>query len=74
MYQMTPPQPVQSVPPQPEEPKRLSVAQIAMILAVLGFVVWYLVTSLTPEAEPYGVIRAGTLGTPVQRGLPADPR
>ncbi len=60
---MTPPQPVQSVPPQPEEPKRLSVAQIAMILAVLGFVVWYLVTSLTPEAEPYGVIRAGTLGT-----------
>ena len=63
MYQMTPPQPVQSVPPQPEEPKRLSVAQIAMILAVLGFVVWYLVTSLTPEAEPYGVIRAGTLGT-----------
>ncbi len=63
MYQMTPPQPVQPVPPQQEEPRRMSVAQIALILVVLGFVVWYLVTALTPEAEPYGRISAGTLGT-----------
>ena len=59
---MTPPQPVQPFVPQPEEPKRLSVTQIALILIVLGFAVWYLVTSLTPEAEPYGVISAGTIG------------
>ena len=59
---MTPPQPVQPFAPQPEEPKRLSVTQIALILIVLGFAVWYLVTSLTPEAEPYGVISAGTIG------------
>ncbi|MBQ9210624.1 MAG: hypothetical protein IJ153_02895 [Clostridia bacterium] len=62
MYQMTPPQPVQPVAPQPEEPKRMSVAQIALIVVVLGFVVWYLVTALTPEAEPYGQISSGTLG------------
>ena len=37
-------------------------AQIALILIVLGFVVWYLVTVLTPEASPYGVISSGTLG------------
>ena len=62
MYQMQPPQPVQQM-PQPEEPRRMSVVQIVMIAAVLGFVVWYLVTSLTPEAEPYGRISAGTMGT-----------
>ena len=63
MYQMTPPQPVQPVEPRPEEPKRMSVAQIALIVIVLGFVVWYLVTALTPEAEPYGKITAGSMGT-----------
>ena len=63
MYQMTPPQPVQPVQPRNDEPRRLSVAQIALILIVVGFVVWYLVTTLTPEAEPYGRISAGTLGT-----------
>ena len=62
MYQMTPPQPVQPAPQRPEGPKRMSVAQIALILIVLGFVVWYLVTVLTPEASPYGVISSGTLG------------
>ena len=62
MYQMTPPQPVQPAPQRPEGPKRMSVAQIALILIVLGFVVWYLVTALTPEASPYGVISSGTLG------------
>ena len=63
MYQMTPPQPVQPVQQPPEEPRRMSVGQIALIAAVLGFVVWYLVTALTPEAEPFGRISAGTMGT-----------
>ena len=63
MYQMTPPQPVAPVQRPPEEPRRMSVAQIALIVAVLGFAVWYLVTALTPEAEPFGRISAGTLGT-----------
>ena len=60
---MTPPQPVQTTMPPPEEPRRMSVAQIALIVVVVGFVVWYLVTALTPEAEPFGTITAGTIGT-----------
>ncbi|MBQ8074021.1 MAG: hypothetical protein IJ231_09710 [Clostridia bacterium] len=63
MYQMQPPQPVQPVQPRPEEPKRMSVPQILLITVVIGFVVWYLVTALTPEAEPYGRITAGTIGS-----------
>lgn len=63
MYQMTPPQPIQPMAPQPEGPRRLSVAQIALIAAVVGFVIWYLVTALTPEAERFGTIGAGTRGT-----------
>ena len=63
MYQMTPPQPVQPVMPPPQEPRRMSVAQIGLIVLVLGFVVWYLVTALTPEAEPFGTIQAGTMGS-----------
>ena len=60
---MTPPQPVQTTMPPPEEPRRMSVAQIALIVVVVGFVVWYLVTALPPEAEPFGTITAGTIGT-----------
>ena len=60
---MQPPQPVEPRIQQPEEPKRMSVLQIALIIVVIGFVVWYLVTALTPEAEPYGRITAGTLGS-----------
>ncbi len=62
MYQMMPPQPVQMPQPQPEK-KRLSVGQIMLIVLVLGFVVWYLVTAFTPEASPYATITAGTMGT-----------
>jgi len=62
LYQMEPPQPVE-MPQQPQPKKRMSVAQIMLIVVVVGFVVWYLVTALTPEAEPYGQITAGTLGT-----------
>ena len=58
---MQPPQPVEQM-PQPEAPRRMSVFQILLIAAVIGFVVWYLVTALTPDAEPYGRISAGTLG------------
>ena len=61
MYQMEPPQPVQ----QPERPedRRLSVPQIMLIVLVLGFAAWYLITTLTPEASAYGTISAGTLGS-----------
>ena len=61
MYQMVPPQPVQT--PQPPEPKRLSVVQIMLIVAVLGFVVWYLITALTPDPAPFGTITAGVMGS-----------
>ena len=60
MYQMNPPQPVQ-LPPEPEN-KRLSVLQIMLIVLVLGFVTWYLITTLTPKPEPYGTITAGVIG------------
>ncbi|MBQ3279291.1 MAG: hypothetical protein IJG94_09015 [Clostridia bacterium] len=61
MYQMNPPQPVQ-LPPQPEN-KRLSVPQIMLIVLVLGFVAWYLITTLTPAPERYGTITAGVIGS-----------
>ncbi len=61
MYQMNPPQPVQ-LPPEPEN-KRLSVLQIMLIVLVLGFVAWYLITTLTPKPEPYGTITAGVIGS-----------
>ena len=60
MYQMNPPQPVQ-LPPEPEN-KRLSVLQIMLIVLVLGFVAWYLITTLTPKPQPYGTITAGVIG------------
>ena len=62
MYQMAPPQPVQPPPRQPEH-KRLSVLQIMLIVTVLGFVVWYLATALTPDPAPYGTITAGVMGS-----------
>ncbi len=61
MYDMMPPQPVQM--PQPPEKKRMSVAQIVLILVTLGFVAWYLITSLTPEPAHYARITAGTIGS-----------
>ena len=63
MYQMVPPQPVQQPPRQSPDRKRLSVVQIMLIVAVLGFVVWYLVTALAPEQERYGTITSGAMGT-----------
>ena len=60
MYQMQPPQPPQ-MPVQPES-RRMNVPQIMLIVLVLGFAVWYLVTTLTPQASPYGTITASAIG------------
>ena len=61
MYDMQPPQPVQ-IPQRPEN-KRMSVPQIMLIVLVLAFAVWYLVTALTPESSPYATIAAGVIGS-----------
>ena len=61
MYDMQPPQPVQM--PQPPENKRMSVPQIMLIVLVLAFAIWYLVTALTPESSPYATITAGVIGS-----------
>ncbi len=61
MYDMQPPQPVQ-IPQRPEN-KRMSVPQIMMIVLVLAFAVWYLITTLTPESSPYATITAGVIGS-----------
>ena len=60
MYDMMPPQPTQFVPP--PEKKRMSVAQIMLIIAALGFLAWYLITSLAPEPDKYAYVTAGTIG------------
>ena len=62
MYDMQPPQPVQ-IPTPPQKNKRMSVPQIMMIVLVLAFTVWYLVTTLTPESSPYATITAGVIGS-----------
>ena len=61
MYDMQPPQPVQ-IPQRPEN-KRMSVPQIMLIVVVLAFAVWYLITTLTPESSPYATITAGVIGS-----------
>ena len=61
MYDMQPPQPIQI--PQPPENKRMSVPQIMLIVVVLAFAVWYLITTLTPESSPYATITAGVIGS-----------
>ena len=58
---MQPPQPVQM--PTPQENKRMSVPQIMLIVLVLAFAVWYLVTALAPESSPYATITAGVIGS-----------
>ena len=56
---MQPPQPIQI--PQPPENKRMSVPQIMLIVAVLAFAIWYLVTTLTPATSPYATITAAAM-------------
>ena len=58
---MQPPQPVQI--PQRQENKRMSVPQIMLIVLVLAFAMWYLITTLTPETSPYATITAGVIGS-----------
>ena len=60
MYDMMPPQPTQPVPP--PRPRRLSVPQIMLIVAALGFLAWYVVKSLFPPAEPYASITLDSIG------------
>ena len=60
MYDMQPPQPVQM--PGPVEKKRMSVPQIMLIVLVIAFAVWYLVTALTPESASFATITADTVG------------
>ena len=60
MYDMMPPQPAQPV--QPQKQKRLSVPQIMLIVAALGFLVWYLVKTFVPKTEPYATITLDNIG------------
>ena len=60
MYDMMPPQPAQPV--QPQKQKRLSVPQIMLIVAALGFLAWYLVKTLVPKTEPYATITLDSIG------------
>ena len=41
----------------------MSVPQIMLIVLVLAFAVWYLVTALTPDTSPYATITAGVIGS-----------
>ena len=61
MYDMQPPQPIQM--PQRPENKRMSILQIMLVVAALGFAIWYVITALTPETSPYAKITAGVIGT-----------
>ncbi|MDO5436259.1 MAG: HlyD family efflux transporter periplasmic adaptor subunit [Clostridia bacterium] len=62
MYQPMPPMPPRQQPQAGQGRKRLSIFQIMLIVAVLGFAVWYTVTALTPDASPYAQIMSGSLG------------
>ena len=61
MYDLQPPTPPQYQPP--PENKRLSVPQVMLIVLVLAFATWYLITALTPETSPYATITAGVIGS-----------
>ncbi len=63
MYDMNPPMPPEARQQEPPENRRMSVPQIMVIVLVLAFAAWYLITSLTPQTSPYATITAGTLGT-----------
>ena len=57
---MTPPQPTQFTPP--PKKKRLSVAQIVLIAAALGFAAYYLIASMATPPPEFDYVRAATLG------------
>ena len=63
---VTPSQQLQTPPPPAQQEtgkKKLNMFEIMLIVAVLGFAVWYVVTSLTPQSSPYATITSGTLGS-----------
>lgn len=60
MYDMMPPQPAQPV-QQPRQ-RRLSVPQIMLIVAALGFLAWYVIRTLVPRTEPYATISLDSIG------------
>ena len=41
----------------------MSMPQIMLVVLVLAFAIWYLVTALTPESSPYATITAGVIGS-----------
>ena len=59
MYDMMPPQPAQPV---PQVRKRMSVPQIMLIVAALGFLAWYLVTVLFPDQPQTATITRESVG------------
>jgi len=60
VYDMVPPQPTQPVPPLPR--KRLSVPQIMLIVAALGFLIWYLVSTFVNREEAYTTVTLDSIG------------
>ena len=60
MYDMMKPQPTQPV--QQPRRRRLSVPQIMLIVAALGFLAWYAVRTLVPRTEPYATISLASIG------------
>ncbi len=60
MYDMVPPQPAEPV--KQTRQRRLSVPQIMLIVAALGFLIWYLVRTLVPQTEPYATIALDSIG------------
>ena len=62
MYDMNPPQPAM-MPEIPPEKKRMSVPQIALIVLVIAFAAWYLITTLTPEPAHFATVTADTIGS-----------
>ena len=65
-FPVTPSQQLQPPPaPKREETgkKKLNLFEIMLIVAVIGFAVWYVVTSLTPQKSPFATITSGTLGS-----------
>lgn len=62
MYDMNPPQPAM-MPEIPPVKKRMSVPQIALIVLVIAFAAWYLITTLTPEPAHFATVTADTIGS-----------
>ena len=49
-------------PPKKQEKQKLPLFQLLIIIAAVGFALWYVVSTLAPSATPYGTVEAGTYG------------